>query len=291
MVGLLAGLLLSVVSTPIGYAAEQDIARITLSPTQKRYDLDAGASTRDYLTVLNDGTNGYDLILYARPYGVNDPTYDPDFSSTKSNADAYKWVQFDQASYYVEAGQSIKIPYTITVPEGAAPGGHYGVLFAETQEKPPSEGGAAIARNKRVGALLYANVKGDYIVGGETTKLEIAGLQSVPPMVAKTNTKNTGNSDFINTVGMKVSDVFGNLKYSAQQEYVVLPGTSRDITAQWANSPWLGIYKVEIHSSLLGKDTTKSSYVLMAPAWFYLTLFIILMAGATYAVVRWRKKH
>lgn len=288
---MLASLLLSFVAQSVSFAADDaDVDRITLSPTQKRYQLDAGESKRDELTVVNDGKNDYDFIVYARPYGVNGADYEPDFSTTKPNADAYKWVRFDKEKYHLEAGKSTKVVYTIEAPDGTAPGGHYGVLFVETQGK-MGDGAAAIARNKRVDALLYTTVNGDFRAGGESVSMELLNMQSMPPLSAKISTKNTGNSDFENTISMKVSDAFGNLKYSVKQDFTILPETTRDMTIQWANSPWLGFYRVDISSSFLGKDYTKSSYVLMAPAWFYLTLFIILMAGATYAVVQWRKKH
>ena len=60
-------------------------------------------------------------------------SYEGDFDSKSSTSDAYQWVTFEKTEYHLEPGQRVEVPYRVSVPNDAASGGHYGVIFAETQ--------------------------------------------------------------------------------------------------------------------------------------------------------------
>lgn len=263
---------------------------ITLSPVNKRYQLDAGATKQDQMTIINDGKIGYDFIVYARPYGVTGETYNPTFTTTSSNADAYKWVQFEKSTYHLEPNQTVVVNFTVRVPANAAPGGHYGVLFAETQPSATPDA-TSVARKKRVGSILYATVKGTYQMGGESLGHSLSFLQFRTPdstLKASSTIKNTGNADFIDAITFRVKDVFGNVKYEQAKESPVLPGTTRVIPLEWTNAPWFGLYNVEINSSFLDKQTKHSGYVLLTPPWL-LGVFAVVIIGAVIYVARRRK--
>ncbi|MEB0161191.1 hypothetical protein, partial [Pseudomonas sp. AH2 (2023)] len=76
-------------------------------------------------------------------------------------------------------GENVEVPYTISVPADATPGGHYSVIFAETQV---AEDTGQIARKKRVGAIVYATVDGDYIMSGRQISGSIDWLQLGGPV-------------------------------------------------------------------------------------------------------------
>ncbi len=289
LAGLAGGLLLtSVLLSSSAYAIDPTTESITLSPISKRFEIDAGSSTSDTFKIINDGQVAYDFIVYARPYAIIDSDYaSPNYGDAASkiaSADAYKWVQFTKTRYHLEPGQSTDVPYTIRVPEGTAPGGHYGVMFAETQAS--GDDGSAITRNKRVGEVLYATVKGSYTAKADVASATIPFFQIAPPLASNTSVKNSGNTDFIATVSYKVSDVFGNQKYFEQKEYVVLPDSTRPITMHWVDAPGFGLYKTEIRAKALDKDVFTQGYVLMAPFWFYGVVAILVVGGVIYALAR-----
>lgn len=292
--GLIAGLIaFSSLSTAPAFAVDSSdviIESIVLSPVSKHYDIDAGASTTDTFKVINDGKVAYDFVVYARPYSVNDESYQPDFVSKPQNADAYKWVQFDEPSYHIEPGQSIDVPYTVRVPKGATPGGHYGVLFAETQ---PSGGaqGNVVKRTKRVGAILYVTVKGDVRTGGSLQDVEVPFLQFNRPLTTAQRVRNTGNVDFTATTNLKVYDVFGGEKFTTKRDYPVLPSTTRRAVVDWPDASWLGLYRVELTTSFLDTKSSSTHYVLLIPIWVYLTLGSLIGARVLYAVAQRQKKH
>lgn len=288
LAGLIAGLLFSMVPMTGAQAAESDaLESIALSPTKKDYKFDAGSSHTDSLTVINDGTVAYSLKVYVSPYSVSGEDYKPDFFTTRKNTDIESWVKLGQKSFRLEPGKSVTVPYTVVVPADATPGGHYGVIFAETQPADGKRDASSVERKKRVGALLYATVNGAYSMGGTFKEIRTPGLQFTSPLKSELNVENTGSSDFDVETVFAVSDIFGSRKYTDDtKEYRLLPKTERKIQLEWPKSPGFGLYKVTVSAEFLDKQTTKTSYVLMAPIAFYMVFVIGLLVLVIYFVAK-----
>lgn len=279
---------------PTAYAAETDSTRpesVLISPVSKHYTVKAGSETIDKLTVINDGQSAFDFVAYTRPYSVNDESYVPDFVADAQNSDAYRWVQFDKSSYHAEPGQTVEVNYTIRVPANATPGGHYGVLFAETAAVGDVSGGSGVMRKKRVGAILYVTVEGDLTLRGSAKDFSVPFFQFKPPLTSDYRVVNTGNTDFSVTSYLKVSDVFGRKKYEVQKDHAVLPNTTRKITMSWPTASWLGLYKVELTTKFLDTNKTSSHYALIVPLWMYLTIFLLVAGRIGYALHGRRRRR
>jgi len=276
--------------TVAAQSADDGRESITLSPTSIKLQIDAGKTATGKLTVVNDGAIGYDFLVYARPYSIVDNAYDnPDFTNVTKYSDLYGWVQFPKTSYRIEAGATLEIDYKITVPSGAAPGGHYGVVFAETQPDDSADGGNAVIRKKRVGTIAYVTVNGQYKNEGEAAKGSIDFWQLQPPLRATVIAKNTGNTDFTSTTRLTVRDMFGSKKYESVKEFQVLPETTRTMPLEWTNSPWFGLFKIETEQKFLDKTDTSEGYVLMMPRYMPIAFIVIIIIGGIFYV--WRRKH
>ena len=288
----LFSLLLSIIANAVPVHAQAEPREsITLSPASTTYKVDAGKSINGKLTIVNDGNVPYDFIIYARPYTIVDNAYDnPNFQKTSERTDLYGWVQFPETRFHIEAGKTIQVNYTIRVPSGVAPGGHYGVIFAETQPPADASHGNAVLSKKRVGSVIYATVNGQVNLSGEVGENSIPFWQVEPPLKATVSAKNTGNTHFTDDVKLTVKDVFGNIKYEATKDYQVLPDTTRTISLEWPKASWFGFYKVETEQKFLDKSSKSEGYVLMMPRFLPVALLLILLIGGVYAVVRRRKK-
>lgn len=275
-------LALLVVPTP-ALAATND-ETITLSPTAKRYTVDPGQTISDTITVTNTGGKEFSFITYARPYYVSGDDYTPVFSTVNNKTDAYRWVTFEGATYSAVPTATVKIPFTLTVPKNAASGGHYGVIFAETQ--PASESGDKnqVFRKKRVGALLYVTVKGNNVTEGTVASSTIAPFQTQPPLSTQSKLKNTGNVDFVDKAKLEVRDIFGQLKYSTEREVTVLPETSRNVNFEWEEASTFGLYNVSVTHNFLDKTESKTGFVVMFPIWAIILLLglIVLVVGSRF---------
>jgi hypothetical protein len=287
---LLSALCLSLcfISLAPSVSAQEVPESLTVSPTHRKYQVDPGQIVSDTLTVLNDGKTAYDLLLYTRPYSVTGPHYEPNFTATPANADAYKWVQFSQTKFHLAPGASQKITYTLQVPPQADAGGHYGIIFAETQPTAPAAG-TSVIRKKRVGMIIYATVNGNYKTEGKALGGDIPFWQFQPPLHTTVTAKNTGNTDFDDELMITVKDVFGNVKYREKKEYVVLPQTTRVMDLDWKDAPWFGLFSVEVQQTVLGTSSTKNGYVLMMPRFLPIIVVIVITVGGVYAAYRRRR--
>lgn len=264
---------------------------ITMSPTSRNYTVNAGAVTNDKLTIVNDGTTDYDFLMYARPYSIVDNQYDkPDFTNAAPNADLYGWVQFPQTKYHIKAGTSVEVPFTVRIPATAAPGGHYGVVFAEVQPVAQQSSGNSVLRKKRVGSIIYATVNGAVKKEGNSVSITIPSWQQQAPLQATTVVRNSGNVHFADKVTVTVRDVLGNVKYRSAKDFQVLPDTSRTIVSSWDRAPWFGLYKVKVEQEFLGKKEQSEGYVLMMPRFLPFVLLTVVIIGGLYASLRRHKK-
>lgn len=277
-------------NTSVQAQAPTEAESITLSPVSTRFTINAGERRTGELTVVNDGRADYDFLVYSRPYWVENETYKPVFTKGSVQSDAYQWVRFPQTKFFAKAGQTVKVPYTIDVPATAAPGGHYGVIFAETQPATSTDQGNSVVRKKRVGMIVYASVNGQVVTKGSPLSNTADFWQTRSPLTATATAKNEGNVDYLDKVTFAVKDVFGNVKYTFVKEYPVLPQTTRVIQLEWPQSPWFGLFRVDIEQQLLDQDLKTSHYVLMMPRLLPIVLLVLLFIGGGYALYRHRKK-
>lgn len=265
---------------------------ITMSPTSQEYTIDAGKATSDTFTIYNHGSTAYDFIVYARPYSIANDQYDnPDFNSTKQNTDLYKWVQFPKTKFHVEPNTSVDVAYSVRVPAGTAPGGHYGVIFAEVQPEEKETSGNAVVRKKRVGSIVYTTVNGEVRLAGDVVDDgTIPFWQVQPPLSATVAVQNTGNTHFKNKVQLTVRDILGNVKYRVKKDYQILPSTTRTVEIAWENASWFGLYRVEVEQKFLDKTVKSEGFVLMMPRYIPVALLVIILIGGAYAIKRRYKK-
>lgn len=287
--GLISGLLLSMAITAQTHAATAGSGEesITLSPTSKQYQLDPGSTRSDKFTIINDGDTDYEFKVFAQPYSVNGEEYEPDFYTVRENTDLEKWVKFQKDTYFLRAGQSVEIPFSVVVPADAIPGGHYGAIFAETQPSQQTSG-TSIQRKSRVGSLIYATVNGNFETGGSFEGIRTPLMQFKAPVKSEVTVRNTGDTDFGVTTVFAVEDIFGNRKLTESKEYRVLPKTKRTIQLQWDKAPSFGLFKVTTSAKFIDQETTKSTYVLMAPFGFYLAFVLLFFIAIIFFVQKKR---
>lgn len=288
----LAPMVLAVITAGVlllpGAAAAADQAQnsITLSPSSTSLAVNAGEVSTGTMKVINEGDSAYDFSVYARPYGVTNEQYDPDFTTQNINANVYKWVQFSQTKFHIDPDQSVDVAYTLHVPADAAPGGHYGVLFAETDASTVLSTG--VARKNRVGNLLYVTVKGSHIEKGALKDFVLPTWQTSAPMVSSVRIQNAGNVDFRAKVTTTAKDMFGRIKYSYTGDPIILPDTTRLAEMKWEKAPNFGIFNVKQTVEFLNQKHQNEGLVLIAPKWAPIVVIVIIIVGAGYAVLRRR---
>ncbi|HET8884466.1 MAG TPA: hypothetical protein VFM68_03270 [Candidatus Saccharimonadales bacterium] len=261
---------------------------IAISPALQRFEVKAGGSVSEELTVINNGQTETEFIVYSRPYSVKNEQYQPQFEKTSANTDLYQWVRFNKTSYTLGPGERVVIPYSIGVPAKAAPGGHYGVIFVETQ--PAQDTNESVVRKKRIGSIILANVDGDITRQGELISTHVDFWQTTPPLTASNRVENTGNTDFQAHITTVVKDMFGSVKHNQTKDYIIYPGTIRNITFEWNQASWFGLFRVEQTVKVLDDSTNASHLVLMLPRWLLVVVIALIVVGAGYGLLRRKRR-
>ncbi len=273
-------------SLPLVSAQERGAEeRITLSPAVSRPVLNAGERANGKLTVINDGTIGYTFLLYSRPFSVNGEDYNPNYTTINERTEAHQWVQFSQTKVRLEPGSRIDVPYTVQTPSNARGGGHYAVLFAETQ--PPDNQPTSVARKKRVGSLLYMRVNGDVIEKGEIESWTANTIQTKPPLVSTLKLKNTGNIHYQADLKATYTNIFGKKQFELNQQLLIMPGTTRKVTVAWEKTPYIGIFKAAGQVTYLGKtEQLASKYVVLLPYSFMLGILAVVVLYILWVIMK-----
>lgn len=287
--GLIAALFFVLIGGTQAYAeTTPGTDTISLTPTTKRWTVKPGERLSDSFTIINSGSAAYDFKVYAKPYTVKDAGYSPVFDKENEFSDAYRWLSLPSTVYHLEPGQRVVVPFELVVSAGARSGGHYGAIFAETQGAKLPDGTSGVMNNKAVGMLLYVNVEGSSVTAGAVKSIDMPFYQPSAPLTAIANIENTGETDFIANVSFAVMDIAGDVKYQTSGEYTVLPKTDRDVKYTWDDSPWFGLYKARISTTVLDKTDVRESYIVIAPRWLLFVAGITIMLGAINVVRRRR---
>lgn len=265
-------------------AAAQEREEITMSPAQLRVGGEPGAPVSGKFKVANTGEVEFEFKVYANPYSVTNESYQADYENEAARGDAHKWVSFDITSGTLAPREIAEISYTITPPDNATPGSHYGVIFAETV--PPDNAADVVVRAKRVGSVVRLNVAGDTALDGRTESIQLPSVWWQSSIVAGIRVENTGNTEFDARTTLKIETLLGGELYNDEKTHAVFPGYPRYIEQDWGGNWRFGLYRATVTSDVLGEQTIVKRWVLLLPAWLISTLSILAIATAMYVGFR-----
>jgi hypothetical protein len=202
------------------------------------------------------------------------------------------WIQ-TATSTTLRPGQQEQVPFTITVPKDAPPGGHFAVIWWGTA--PPSSGGASqVAVVSRAGILVYLQVSGNIVESADVSNLSAGRTVffASSPITTDLDFQNNGNSYLKPGGTMELQNIFGITQASAvvnQYGQNVLPRTEKSFSVILAPSQIVfGPYRVKanITYGTDNKAVTKTVWIwilpwptLIAVVLFLLIVFIAIPKG------------
>lgn len=155
-------------------------------------------------------------------------------------------------SLTLAAGERQTLDLTLTVPNDASPGGHYGVVrFTGT---PPELEDTGVSLSASVGTLLLVNVSGDVSESAKVAELytgkggKRGWLFEYGPIGITTRLQNTGNTHFQPKGTVQVRNMFGKdveVSQFNQTTRNVLPGSVRKFEQTLDKKLLFGRYTVQ----------------------------------------------
>jgi hypothetical protein len=207
---------------------------VEVSPGKVNLTINPGDNYVQTFRIGNYSGGTKTFYIYVRDFTVINESGTPTFFENGDlNDEARKfalsqWVKLPSESVVVENNQTKEVNATISVPENAEAGGHYGAFFVQTQA--PDTTGTAVESIGRIASLMLVNVPGDVTENIVITKAQTdkqVYWQDNPNITFTTYLKNEGNVHGIPVGAFNISGGYGAKNKSViynQNQGAVLPG-------------------------------------------------------------------
>lgn len=293
---------LNMMAQPTSAVSSSEVS-MALSPATQNISLTPGQEYTGKIIIINTGTVGFDFGLKTTPYQVDSETYDLDFDTNNVYTQLYTWISFPQDTYHIEPEQTIEVSYNVNVPESAAGGGQYATVMAYATNLDGSDNAVQVI--PQVASLIYGRVNGpEMMPEGEVAEQSIPGFLLNGPLEITETVYNTGNVDFKVYHAVTITDFFSgdvlldpDTKTEGGTELgsattVVLPGTSRQQTLVWENTPKIGIVKVKQTIRFLDDEINTERIVIFCPLWLIFSVLILIVLAILWIILAARhRKH
>jgi hypothetical protein len=219
-------------------ASAQESESIKIQPTLIEEKVEPGKSFSSVLHATNLGSTVQVYAVSVRDIESIDEEGHPVFAKEHESTgfELSSWVKAAKAEITLAPGATGDVPFTVTVPSDASPGGHFGTIFLSTKsgEKPKTVGATV---GYQVGAILSFQVAGD--IKEEARIRQFVSDRTIygePKAVFHVKVENLGNTLIRPRGLLEIVDMFGKKTVTLdlnESEAAILPHTVREFTVTW----------------------------------------------------------
>ena len=244
--------------------AQQSEAGITLIPASIEKSVNSGDTFVETLKVSNVSGEDKEYYIYKKNITGVENGGVPIFAKDEGEKTPYEiteWFQIPTAPIKVPADQSIEVPITISVPNNASPGSHFGGIFISAEPPKLRETGAGVGFE--VVSVISLRINGDIsdaarIRSFSTDKL----LYGSKHVVFNAKIENQGNILIRPHGSVAITSMFSKtpVQVTVNDSLAgVFPGTSRDIEFRWdSDELGFGRYQALLALSYEGEGGQKT---------------------------------
>lgn len=121
-----------------------------------------------------------------------------------------EWITIKNKSIVIPAEKTIQIPFSISVPEDAPPGGHFAAILIGTKSLPNDNGQMKVETSQVVTSLVFLRVAGDVVESGSIREFRSTQLISESPKVTfELRFENKGNVHIQPQGDIKIYNMWG----------------------------------------------------------------------------------
>lgn len=262
-----------------------------------------GQTFKSTLRIIN--TNPYELRVFIDrndflPKGEEGvPEFIPPNETDAVQSTFAEWVTSER-ELIIAPEQTIELPFQITVPQDAAPGGHFAALMVSTRPPDDPSKVSKVKTAQTISALLFMRVTGDITESSAVRSFRTSNyFLSKPEATFELRIENKGNVHVQPQGEIKIFNMWGKERGTIPvNQYTlfgnVLPNSVRKFSFTWS-SEWsitdIGRYTA-MATLAYGVDTRQTMYADTAfwiiPWKFLLT--IIVVVGGFIALMTWAIK-
>ena len=198
-----------------------------------RYEVDPGGTLDDAIVVTNHGDTALDLSIYAAD-GFTTDSGELDVGTADDGATSVgAWLTLTESHLTVPAGESVEVPFTVSIPDDAVPGDHAGAVVTSLTSPDRSTG---ISVDRRLGIRVFARVSGELSPALTVQDAQVSYQGTANPFALGSATVtytvvNTGNTRLSGEQLVRVAGPFGWFRTDVPADGLpdLLPGESRTV--------------------------------------------------------------
>ncbi len=213
----------------------ESAAALTISPVKVEVTGDPGQTLRGELELLNEQPGQKTFFTSFENFEPSGDTGSPKFIGKKDGLAT--WLGAD-LSVVIATGETIKVPYTITIPSDAEAGGYFAAIFFGEQD-PSTQLAGEVAIGGKLGVLILLRVAGDIVEQAgisEFTVSEGSKLKSGLPIGLSYRFSNSGGDRAVPLGDIVIKNMFGGTAATVAaniNEGSVLPNSARKFQTMW----------------------------------------------------------
>ncbi len=294
------------ITTAIVYGGSVvSVSALTISPVKLELEADPGQTIGGVFELHNEEGNARTLYVSYENFEPSGDLGTPRFVGRDGGLATWMTAT---PELVIEPDKRMTVPYTITVPADAKPGGYFAAIFYGGQNPNAIEGGE-VAIGGKLGLLVLLRVRGDITEEGG---INIFGTKdngrffTSLPISFVTQMTNRGGDRIVPRGSVVITNLFG--MEAARLEVntnagSILPNSSRTFTEVWQGNDvststsfmamvgrqWadfhLGLYraKAELVWGVDGNTSTATFWFLILP-WQLLSVTFVLLIGLWFAL-------
>ena len=272
----------------------QSSLSVTVTPPLFQLTIGPGESWTSSIKIVNN--NPYDVTYYTQLVDMQANGEDgrskftPLVNETPTEAaQSYalaRWVTVTPGPIDVKAGSSQEVPFSVTIPQQAEPGGHYAAILVGTEPGGLHASGTLLKVSSFVSSLLFVRIKGDVAEGGRIREfLTSQELYQTPRADFMLRFENTGNTHVLPQGNITIYNMWGkergNLQINQDGNFGnVLPKTIRRFEFSWEGDqdPFdIGLYSAVV--TLAFGDGNKQNVTAKTYFWVVPIVPVVTAAG------------
>lgn len=251
---------------------------MTISPQIIELNAVKGDVISQSLKIHNESAAAEIYFLSTEKFVAAGEAGTPEFVSGGEDVDLVSWIKFSTESITVPAGATVEVPFTITVPSYASPGGHYAAIFLSTAPVKATPVGSSISITSRMGCLILIKIAGEVKESAELAEFSTSAKSfSSLPVDFAIRVSDTGNVHLKPVGTILIKNIFGLIvgKISVNDNKGnVLPGQIRKYDVQWVKNPnatdaktFWGKYRDQSENYAFGRYTADLALTYGSAGW------------------------
>lgn len=238
------GLLICVFFLTVSTASAQSALSLTVTPTIFEMTANPTQEWKSSVRVINP--NPYEITVYADVVNfVSDGEsgqgkFVPLIEGESHGQTIAEWVSITADPIVIAAEQTAVVPFSMAVPDGAPPGGHFAALLIGTKPPAESEGESQVITSQIITSLIFLRVTGDVVESGDIRSFRTSkSLLDKPEATFELRFENKGNVHILPQGDIKILNMWGQERglLPINQKTMfgnVLPNSIRKYSFTWS---------------------------------------------------------